>query len=604
MAKKHIVVVFNKKNASLSLLRQKKEKLYIMIYKWNYEALTTQQKEQRDELAKKLGISPVLCQLLIQRGISSAEEARKFFHPSLRDLHDPFLLPDMDKAIKRIEKALGQNQRILIYGDYDVDGTTAVALVYKFLRKFTTNLDYYIPDRYDEGYGISEQGIDYAEETGVKLIIALDCGIKANEKIDYAKSKGIDFIIGDHHMPDDVLPDAVAVIDAKRLDSTYPYEHLSGCGVGFKLVQALAQSNKIDFSEITDLLDLVAVSVASDIVPITGENRVLTYFGLKQINSNPSLGLKGIIDICGLTYKNITVNDIIFKIGPRINASGRMMKGKEAVDLLLSSTIEDAREKSMNIDHYNDDRRELDKRITEEAILFIDENVYMKEKKSIVIYNETWHKGVIGIVASRLTEKYLRPAVVLTKSQGLITGSARSVMGFDVYKAIEACKDILENFGGHTYAAGLSLKEENLKEFKSRFEALSLEMIAPEMMRPQIRVDAELSFKEINQKFTEDLAAFAPFGPENLNPIFVTCNVMDYGTSKLVGKDNVHLKLEMIDDTLSTPVNGIAFRQQDSSEKVKSGKPFDICYTLEENTHNGKTNIQLYVKDIDTGQFC
>ncbi len=604
MAKKHIVVVFNKKNASLSLLRQKKEKLYIMIYKWNYEALTTQQKEQRDELAKKLGISPVLCQLLIQRGISSAEEARKFFHPSLRDLHDPFLLPDMDKAIKRIEKALGQKQRILIYGDYDVDGTTAVALVYKFLRKFTTNLDYYIPDRYDEGYGISEQGIDYAEETGVKLIIALDCGIKANEKIDYAKSKGIDFIIGDHHMPDDVLPDAVAVIDAKRLDSTYPYEHLSGCGVGFKLVQALAQSNKIDFSEITDLLDLVAVSVASDIVPITGENRVLTYFGLKQINSNPSLGLKGIIDICGLTYKNITVNDIIFKIGPRINASGRMMKGKEAVDLLLSSTIEDAREKSMNIDHYNDDRRELDKRITEEAILFIDENVDMKEKKSIVIYNETWHKGVIGIVASRLTEKYLRPAVVLTKSQGLITGSARSVMGFDVYKAIEACKDILENFGGHTYAAGLSLKEENLKEFKSRFEALSLEMIAPEMMRPQIRVDAELSFKEINQKFTEDLAAFAPFGPENLNPIFVTCNVMDYGTSKLVGKDNVHLKLEMIDDTLSTPVNGIAFRQQDSSEKVKSGKPFDICYTLEENTHNGKTNIQLYVKDIDTGQFC
>jgi len=575
-----------------------------MIYKWNYEALTTQQKEQRDELAKKLGISPVLCQLLMQRGISSTEEARKFFHPNLRDLHDPFLLPDMDKAIKRIEKALGQKERILIYGDYDVDGTTAVALVYKFLRKFTTNLDYYIPDRYDEGYGISEQGIDYAEETGVKLIIALDCGIKANEKVDYAKSKGIDFIIGDHHMPDDVLPDAVAVIDAKRLDSTYPYEHLSGCGVGFKLVQALAQNNKIDFSELTDLLDLVAVSVASDIVPITGENRVLTYYGLKQINSNPSLGLKGIIDICGLTYKSITVNDIIFKIGPRINASGRMMKGKEAVDLLLSGTIEDAREKSLNIDHYNDDRRELDKRITEEAIQFIDENVNMKEKKSIVIYNETWHKGVIGIVASRLTEKYLRPAVVLTKSQGMITGSARSVMGFDVYKAIEACKDILENFGGHTYAAGLSLKEENLKEFKRRFEALSLDMMAPEMMRPQINVDAELSFREISQKFTEDLAGFAPFGPENLNPIFVTCDVMDYGTSKLVGKDNVHLKLEMIDNTSSSPVNGIAFRQKDSYEKVKSGEPFDICYTLEENTHNGKTNIQLYVKDIDTGQLC
>ncbi|MBK5721244.1 single-stranded-DNA-specific exonuclease RecJ [Dysgonomonas sp. Marseille-P4677] len=574
-----------------------------MIYKWNYEALTTQQKEQRDDLAKKLGISPVLCQLLIQRGISSSEDAYKFFHPSLKDLHDPFLLPDMDKAIKRIEKALGQKQRILIYGDYDVDGTTAVALVYKFLRKFTTNLDYYIPDRYDEGYGISEQGIDYAEETGVKLIIALDCGIKAIEKVAYAKSKGIDFIIGDHHMPDEVLPDAVAVIDAKRLDSTYPYEHLSGCGVGFKLVQALAQNNKIDFSELTDLLDLVAVSVASDIVPITGENRILTYYGLKQLNSNPSLGLKGIIEICGLTYKSITVNDIIFKIGPRINASGRMMKGKEAVDLLLANTIEDAREQSENIDHYNDDRRELDKRITDEAIQFIDETVDMKKNKSVVVYNETWHKGVIGIVASRLTEKYLRPAVVLTKSQGLITGSARSVMGFDVYKAIEACKDILENFGGHTYAAGLSLREENLAEFKKRFEELSLKTIAPEMMRPQIYIDAELSFKDINLKFIDDLASFAPFGPENLNPIFVTCGVKDYGTSKMVGKENVHLKLEMIDDTTSVPVNGIAFRQSANYERVKNGLPFDICYTLEENTHNGKTNIQLYVKDIDAGQL-
>jgi single-stranded-DNA-specific exonuclease len=574
-----------------------------MIYKWNYEVLTIQQKEQRDELANKLGISPVLCQLLIQRGISSIEEARKFFRPSLKDLHDPFLLPDMDKAIKRIEKALGQKQRILVYGDYDVDGTTAVALVYKFLRKFTTNLDYYIPDRYDEGYGISEQGIDYAEETGVKLIIALDCGIKAVEKVAYAKSKGIDFIIGDHHMPDDVLPDAVAVIDAKRLDSTYPYEHLSGCGVGFKLVQALAQNNKIDFSEILDLLDLVAVSVASDIVPITGENRILTYYGLKQLNSNPSLGLKGIIDICGLTYKSITVNDIIFKIGPRINASGRMMKGKEAVDLLLASSTEDAREKSANIDHYNDDRRELDKRITDEAIFFIDQNMDMKSKKSIVIYNETWHKGVIGIVASRLTEKYLRPAVVLTKSQGMITGSARSVMGFDVYKTIESCKDILENFGGHTYAAGLSLKEENLNEFKRRFEALSMIMIAPEMMRPQINIDAELTFREINNIFVEDLASFAPFGPDNLNPIFVTCGVQDYGTSKIVGKDNVHLKLEVADQTVTTPVNGIAFRQSANYERVKSGEPFDICYTLEENIHNGKSNIQLYVKDIDIGQI-
>lgn len=573
-----------------------------MIYKWNYEALTYQEKEERDNLAKKAGTSPVICQLLKQRGITSKEDVQKFFNPSLKDLHDPFLMPDMDKAINRIEKALGQKERILIYGDYDVDGTTAVALVYKFLRKFTSNLDYYIPDRYDEGYGISEQGIDYAEETGVKLIIALDCGIKAIEKVAYAKSKGIDFIIGDHHMPDEELPDAVAVVDAKRVDSTYPYDHLSGCGVGFKMAQALAQNNRLPFSELTDLLDLVAVSIASDIVPITGENRILAYYGLKQINSNPSLGLKGIIDLCGLTYKNITISDIVFKIGPRINASGRMMNGKEAVDLLLSSTMEDAREKSTNIDHYNDNRRELDKRITDEANTFIDEHVDITKSKSIVIYDESWHKGVIGIVASRLTEKYLRPAVVLSKSQGLITGSARSVMGFDVYKAIESCKDILENFGGHTYAAGLSLREENLAEFKRRFEELSTRMIAPEMMMPQIDVDAELPFKDINTRFMEELARMAPFGPENENPIFVTRNVQDYSTSKLVGKGNVHLKLEMIDQTSAVAMNGIAFRQSAAYDMIKSGKYFDICYTLEENTHNGKTNIQLYVKDIDPSE--
>lgn len=573
-----------------------------MIYKWNYKPLEKQDVEIREKLQKELGISPILCQLLIQRGIDTVELARKFFKPSLRDLHNPFLLPDMDKAIKRIEKALGQKERMLIYGDYDVDGTTAVALVYKFLRKYTTNIDYYIPDRYDEGYGISEQGIDYAEETGVKLIIALDCGIKAIDKVEYAKNKGIDFIIGDHHMPDDELPDAVAVVDAKRRDSVYPYEHLSGCGIGFKMVQAFAQSNKIDFSELTELLDLVAVSIASDIVPITGENRILTYYGLKQLNSNPSLGLKGIIDICELNHKSITISDIVFKIGPRINASGRMMNGKEAVDLLLSNTIEDARIKSANIDQYNDIRRELDKRITDEANSFIDENVDVGKRNSIVVYDESWHKGVIGIVASRLAEKYLRPAIVLTKSQGLITGSARSAMGFDVYMAIESCKDILENFGGHTYAAGLSLKEENLTEFRRRFEKMSVEMIAPEMMRPQIDVDAELTFKEINATFIEDLRMFAPFGPDNLNPIFASRGIHDFGTSKLVGKNNLHLKLDMIDKTQASPMNGIAFRQGSSYELVKSGKPFDICYTLEENIHNGKTVTQLYVKDIDVDQ--
>lgn len=574
-----------------------------MIYKWNYECLTPEQTEIRDELVKGLGMSPVLCQLLIQRGIKTKKEAERFFKPSLDDLHDPFLLPDMDKAVKRIEKALGQKQRIMIYGDYDVDGTTAVALMYKFLRKFTTNLDYYIPDRYDEGYGISEQGIDYAYETGVKLIIALDCGIKAIEKVAYATSKGIDFIIGDHHMPDDQLPEAVAVVDAKRVDSTYPYEHLSGCGVGFKMAQAIAQNNKLPFSELADLLDLVSVSIASDIVPLTGENRVLMHYGLKQLNSNPSLGLKGIIDICGLTYRHLTVNDIIFKIGPRINASGRMMNGKEAVDLLLASSTDEAREKSLNVDGYNDSRRRLDKRITDEANQLIEDNIDISKMKSIVIYNEDWHKGVIGIVASRLTEKYLRPAVVLTKSHDMITGSARSVMGFDVYKAIEACKDILENFGGHTYAAGLSLREENLAEFKRRFEEMSFDMIAPEMMHPQINIDAELKFAEIDDKFISDLAKFAPFGPENLNPTFVTKNARDYGTSKRVGKENVHLKLDVVDATVNKPMNAIAFRQSRRYDMVKSGRPFDLCYTLEENVHNGKKNIQLYIKDIDMGQL-
>lgn len=575
-----------------------------MIYKWNYEHLTPEQIELKNELVEKLRMNPVLCRLLVQRGIKTKEEADKFFHPNLRDLHDPFLLPDMEKAVKRIEKALGQKQRIMIYGDYDVDGTTAVALMYKFLRKFTTNLDYYIPDRYDEGYGISQQGIDYAHQTDVKLIIALDCGIKAIEKVAYAASKGIDFIIGDHHMPDDSLPEAIAVVDAKRNDSTYPYEHLSGCGVGFKMAQAIAQNNKLSFNEIADLLDLVAVSIASDIVPLTGENRILMHYGLKQLNSNPSLGLKGIIDICGLTYRHLTVNDIIFKIGPRINASGRMMNGKEAVDLLLSSSIEEAREKSHNVDNYNDSRRRLDKRITEEANQIIDDNMDISKKKSIVIYNESWHKGVIGIVASRLTEKYLRPAVVLTQSHNLITGSARSVMGFDVYKAIEACKDILENFGGHTYAAGLSLKEENLYEFKRRFEELSFEMIAPEMMHPQIDIVAKLNFGDIDEKFIADLNMFAPFGPENLNPIFATKDATDYGTSKRVGKENVHLKLELMDKTTNKPMNGIAFRQSKRYDMVKSGQPFDLCYTLEENIHNGKKDIQLYVKDIDRGQLA
>lgn len=569
-----------------------------MNYKWNYYSLTKHQKLCKEELVEELKISPILCELLVTRGIDTKDKAEKFFNPNLKDLHDPFLLPDMDKAIKRIERALGNKERILIYGDYDVDGTTAVALMYKFLRRFTTNLDYYIPNRYDEGYGISEQGIDYAEDNDVKLIIALDCGIKANDMVDYANSKGIDFIIGDHHMPDETLPNAIAVIDAKRKDSVYPYEHLSGCGVGFKIAQAFSINNNLRFSEITELLDLVAVSIASDIVPLTGENRILAYYGLKQLNCNPSLGLQGIIHISGAPTKNITINDIIFKIGPRINASGRMMNGKEAVDLLLSASVQEAKLLSQNIDEYNDSRRRLDKQITDEAIDLIDNHLNIKNKKSIVIYNADWHKGVIGIVASRLTEKYLRPAIVLTKSHDMITGSARSVMGFDVYQAIESCKDLIENFGGHTYAAGLSLREENLDLFIKRFEELSFEGVDPTKMSPQIDVDAVLKFSDVDDKFLSDLSLFAPFGPENHNPIFVTKQVKDLGISKVVGKDNLHLKLDMIDSSSTIPKNGIAFRASSFFPLVKSGKEFNICYSIEENYHHGNRIFQFYVKDI------
>lgn len=571
-----------------------------MIHKWNLQTPTEEQLHKRDELVSRTGISPIVALLLVQRGISSVEEAKKFFKPNLNDLHDPYLLPDMEKAVKRLNKALGNKEKILVYGDYDVDGTTAVALVYKYLRTYTSSLDYYIPDRYDEGYGISYKGIDYAAENGFTLIISLDCGIKAIDKIDYAKQQGIDFIICDHHMPDDVLPDAVAVLDAKRVDSVYPYEHLSGCGVGFKFMQAFAKSNNFPFSDLEKLLDFTAVSIASDIVPITGENRILAYFGLKQLNNNPSLGLKGIIDICGLTGKDITISDIVFKIGPRINASGRMENGKEAVDLLLAKDSEIAREKSENINKYNDERRELDKKITDEANAVIDEFVDMEDRKAIVVYNPDWHKGVIGIVASRLTEKYYRPAVVLTKSSELITGSARSVTGFDIYKAIESCRHLLENFGGHTYAAGLSLKEENLEAFTNRFLELAGEEIIPEQMIPQIDIDAILDLKDINMKLLYDLKKMNPFGPDNQKPVFCSLNVKDYGTSKLVGKELEHIKMELIDGTSSSPSHGIAFGKHAFNDHIKAMKPFSICYTIEENTYGGNTSLQLMIKDIKT----
>jgi single-stranded-DNA-specific exonuclease len=553
-----------------------------------------------NRLVEKLRLHPAVCLLLVQRGIVSVADTEKFFNPSLDDLHDPFLMPDMYKAVKRLNRALGNKEKILVYGDYDVDGTTAVSLVYKFLRPYSSALDYYIPDRYDEGYGISFKGIDYAVESGASLIIALDCGIKALDKIDYANEKGIDFIICDHHMPDDELPNAVAVLDAKRADSEYPYEHLSGCGVGFKFMQAFAKSNDIPFSELECLLELTAVSIASDIVPITGENRIFAYHGLKQLNSNPSLGLKGIINICGLAGKEITISDIVFKIGPRINASGRMENGKEAVELLLAKNMEIAREKSETINQYNEDRRELDKRITDEANAIINEIKNIENQKGIVVYDPHWHKGVIGIVASRLTEKYYRPSIVLTKSSSseLITGSARSIAGFDVYRAIEACRDLLENFGGHTYAAGLSLHEDNLDRFIQRFIQLADEEIRPEQMRPQIDIDAVISLNDINVKFMHELKMLDPLGPENEKPVFCSLHVQDYGTSRRVGKELDHLKLEVIDGKGGGPVHGIAFGMSGYGDYIKDLKPFDICYTVEENTYNGNTTIQMMVKDI------
>jgi single-stranded-DNA-specific exonuclease len=537
---------------------------------------------------------------MLQRGIVSDDAVCKFLNPSLDDLHDPFLYPDMDKAVDRLNRALGNKEKIMIYGDYDVDGTTAVALVYKFLEMNTwsPNLDYYIPDRYDEGYGVSDKGVEYARQTGVSLVIALDCGIKAVEQIAYAKSLGIDFIICDHHKPDENLPDAAAILDTLRPDSTYPYEHLSGCGVGYKFMHAFAVSNGIEISRLRLMLDLVAVSIASDIVPITGENRVMAYFGMKQLNTNPSKGLKGIIDICGLMGKEISMSDVIFKIGPRINASGRMMNGREAVDLLLSKDFETAKEKSENVDQYNDDRRELDKKITDEAYSILAANPELEQKRIIIVYNREWHKGVIGIVASRLTEKYYKPAIVLTESNGYVSGSARSITGFDIYRAIESCKNLLVNFGGHTFAAGVTLEEKNLEQFRASLESFAEEFTLEEQMAPSLDIDAELRFSEIDFKLLNDQKRMSPFGPANQKPVFCSRKVRDAGTSKIVGKESEHIKLDLVDDSTEETMSAIAFNMADRFDIVKSGAPFDICYTIEENNYNNRVSIQLMIKDI------
>ncbi|MBR6988498.1 MAG: single-stranded-DNA-specific exonuclease RecJ [Bacteroidaceae bacterium] len=568
-----------------------------MNYKWNYEPPTSEQIEAAKLLAKELNISPVLARLLMARGITTAEAAKKFFRPHLRELHDPFLLNDMDKAVERLNLAMGRKERVLVYGDYDVDGTTAVALVYKFLLQFYSNVDYYIPDRYEEGYGVSHRGVDYAAETGVKLVIVLDCGIKAVEEITYAKERGIDFIICDHHVPDEILPPAVAILNAKRIDNHYPYPHLSGCGVGFKFMQAFSMNNGIEMSQLTPLLDLVAVSIASDIVPIMGENRILACHGLKQLNTNPSVGLRAILDVCGLSGRDITMSDIVFKIGPRINASGRIQNGKQSVELLVEKDFPKALELANQINQYNETRKDLDKQMTEEANELVEQYASLKNKKSIVIFNEDWHKGVIGIVASRLTEIYYRPAVVLTRTDDIATGSARSVSGFDVYKAIENCRDLLENFGGHTYAAGLSLKVENVPEFSRRFEEYVAEHIEPEQTRANLFIDAELEFKDITQKFHLDLKKFRPFGPDNQKPVFCTHNVYDYGTSKVVGREQEHIKLELVDNKSNQIMNGIAFGQSSQARYIKTKRAFDICYTIEDNIYK-RGEPQLQIEDI------
>lgn len=568
-----------------------------MIYKWTYEEPTADETAAATALAREVNIHPALGRLLLKRGIKTATEARRFFRPQLSDLHNPFLMNDMQVAVDRLNQALGRKEHIMVYGDYDVDGCTAVALVYKFLSQFYSNIDFYIPDRYEEGYGISRKGIDFAAEMGVKLIIVLDCGIKAVEEVAYAREKGIDFIICDHHVPDDELPPAVAILNPKRHDNRYPYTHLSGCGVGFKFMQAFATSNGIEFNKLSSLLDLCAVSIASDIVPIMGENRILACQGLRCLNTNPSIGLRAIVEVCGLSERELSMSDIIFKIGPRINASGRMQNGKEAVELLVEKDYQAALEKAGCINLYNEARKDLDKQMTDEAFKQVEQLPRLDDRRSVVIYNESWHKGVIGIVASRLTEQYYRPAVVLTRSDGVATGSARSVSGFDVYKAVQSCSDLLENFGGHTYAAGLSMKVENVPEFAERFEAYVQEHIMDTQTEATLAIDAYLDFKDVTFKFYQQLKRFAPFGPQNERPVFCTRRVYDYGTSKVVGRGQEHIKLELVDNKSNNVMNGIAFGQSSQARYIKTKRAFDICYAVEENTHK-RGEVQLQIEDI------
>ena len=552
------------------------------------------------QLSSELGVDPVLAELLVQRGVHTFEQARSFFRPNLDDLHDPFLMQDMEKAVERVRQAVVSSEKVLVYGDYDVDGTTAVSLVYSFLRRLTSQVDFYIPERYDEGYGVSYKGIDWAAENDFGLIITLDCGIKANEKVDYAKSKGIEMIICDHHLPENELPKAVAVLDPKREDCHYPFDDLSGCGVGFKLVQAYSQRYDIPFETLIPLLDLLVVSIASDLVSVTGENRILAHFGLKQLNVNPREGLLAMIQLSGLEPNHLTIDDIVFKIGPRINAAGRMESGRMAVELLTAQDPADAVRIGTEINEHNNERKNIDRRITQEALEMVRSGNCPSSGNATIVYNPQWHKGVVGIVASRLVEAFYKPTIVFTMSQGgMVTGSARSVHGFDLYDAIESCSDLLENFGGHLYAAGLTLKEENLPAFCERIEKAISGTIIPAMQTPVVEIDAKLNFSQITPKFLRILKQFQPFGPGNNAPVFLTENVYDNGMGRKVGAEGGHLKLELIQE--SHPyhhISAIAFNMADFFDHIKMGNPIDVCYSIVENYYRGTANTQLRVKDL------
>ena len=568
-----------------------------MNYNWNIRRLTAQEEALQQQLERELNISAAAARMLVVRNIQSAEEARAFIRPSLDKLHDPFLMKDMDKAVERLHQALTQNENILIYGDYDVDGTTAVAVMYRFLSPLTSRLDYYIPDRHNEGYGVSQQGIDYAAERGCTLIITLDCGIKAVEKLAYAKSKGIDVIVCDHHTPGDELPKAVAVLNMKREDCPYPYKDLSGCGVGFKLAQAYTQKYGLPFENLVLLLQLLAMSIASDIVPITGENRILAHYGIKQMNQAPFTGLSAIIDVAGIENRKLTISELVYKIGPRINACGRMKSGRAAVELLLTDDPNFARQQAEEVNQHNEDRRDCDMETTKEALAMLEEDTTFAQRRSTVVYAPHWHKGVVGIVASRLTETYYRPTIVLTAGEdGIISGSARSVGGFDIYAAIDSCLDLLTNFGGHKYAAGLSMHIDNLPAFCERFEKYVATHIREDQLQPTLLVEAELELADITPAFYNVIRYLEPFGPGNPRPLFVSRNLINHRDTRVVGKTGEHLRLDVTDRAYA--ITGIAFGRAEMAQHIQNGNPVDICYELDENTFNNRTTIQMMVQDI------